>query len=72
MSDPVTEDTSSAVAKPFRNRRGGPSVTLLRMKTGETLEAAVARLAAEGWEIPPIGQLETGKDATSAFIRIKG
>jgi hypothetical protein len=72
MSDPVAEDTPGSMGgKPFINKKGGPSVTLLRLKAGEDLETAAARLALEGWVIPPIEQLEMGKDATSAFMRIK-
>lgn len=73
MADPVTEDAPNGVTGgvPFKNSKGGLSVTLLRLKQGEDLDSAITRLSAEGWILPSKDKLELGKDATSAFIRIK-
>lgn len=51
----------------------GPSgmADRLRLKEGETLEEAVERLRARGWQIPSIGQLAEGSDSAGKYFYIK-
>jgi hypothetical protein len=57
-------------SKPFfhKNGMGQP---ILRIKEGESLEEAVARLRKEGWIIPDLGQLAEKQDATGSFFVLK-